>query len=135
MARSELIAEVSFACFFMFPMVGIAMSMRMRMMEMTISSSISVKPFCRVESDARRLPLQGGNLRFMGFQCLVERPQSPGPSVEMLQRTDAEGKWDARKGSCQLSVEVFRLAPSMLSTGGYGQNTLSGKLCLGGYIK
>src|SRR5580698_9824261 len=44
MARSELIAEVSLACFFITPMVGIAISIRIRMIAMTISSSINVKP-------------------------------------------------------------------------------------------
>jgi hypothetical protein len=33
-----------------------------------------------------------------GFLCLVEQTGVPGPSEKMLQRMDAEGKWDARKG-------------------------------------
>src|ERR1035438_6529028 len=66
-------AEVSLAFFFKLPMVGMAMSMRIRMMAMTISSSISVKPLDCLPSGAPRRPRQSENLRFMEFQCLLER--------------------------------------------------------------
>jgi hypothetical protein len=45
----ELTAEVSLACFFIEPIVGIAISISMRMMEITISNSIKVKPLARAE--------------------------------------------------------------------------------------
>ena len=44
MARSDWIAEVSLACIFMPEKFGIAINIRISMMEITISSSISVKP-------------------------------------------------------------------------------------------
>src|ERR1035438_4481247 len=97
MARTDWIAEVSLPCLFMLPMVGMAMSMRMRMMEMTISSSISVKPLGCLPPCAPGRPLQTENLGFMGFLCLVKQAGDARPLDKMLHRTDAEGKWNARK--------------------------------------
>src|ERR1039457_70461 len=61
-------------------MVGMAMSIRIRMMAITISNSISVKPLGRLgemlERDSvlvPRWPNRSINVRFMGFQCLVEQ--------------------------------------------------------------
>src|SRR5579863_6441812 len=48
----DFCAESSLACLRILPAVGIATSMRIRMIEMTISSSISVKPFfCATDED------------------------------------------------------------------------------------
>jgi hypothetical protein len=88
-----------------------AMSMRMRMMAMTMSSSINVKPLVsapqreRRERSARegfegeRWPNNRKDVQFMGFQCLVSRPEASGPYDKMLQRIDAKGKSNARKAA------------------------------------
>jgi hypothetical protein len=47
-------AEVSFAEAFMLMKLGMAISMRMIMMDITMSSSIRVKPRCRVRSEELR---------------------------------------------------------------------------------
>src|SRR5271157_5098634 len=79
MTCTELIAESWVALFFRLPTVGIAISIRMAMMAITISNSISVKPLGFLPSlvnggdCAPRRPRQNENLRFMGFQCLVEQ--------------------------------------------------------------
>jgi hypothetical protein len=54
MARSDWMAEVSSAWAFMLMKFGIAINIRMIMMDITISSSIKVKPRWRL---LRRIPV------------------------------------------------------------------------------
>jgi hypothetical protein len=77
MACTELTAEVSLACFLIPPTVGIAISIRMRMMEITISSSIRVKPLGGAEQCTRFLREKEILLfpRFHGIfeECCISR--------------------------------------------------------------
>jgi hypothetical protein len=96
---------------------------------MTMSNSIKVKPsgclapvkpsqplvdlkHWAFEVLATRRAGKCENLRFIEFHCLMEQAGDTGSFEKMLQRTDAEGKWDAREKhlsvvSDQWSVEVL----------------------------
>jgi hypothetical protein len=98
----DWIADSRLALFFKLPTVGMAISIRMAMMAMTMSNSISVKPLTKgelfgLERCERWRVGTNRNLQFMDFHCLMEQAGVPGPFEKMLQRIDAEGKWDARR--------------------------------------
>src|SRR6516165_3322910 len=81
MARSDACAETSLVCLRIVFAVGMAISIRITMIEMTISSSISVKPSSRATDDRVRAKPRLANFKIVQFiSVLCLRCQTDAPA-------------------------------------------------------